>query len=190
MTSFLDRYAKRNRQANDRAQRTRERQLETWGWFDRRQRGHVRTYANGWLGGLLKPPNDRRGRRHGMAYLVADVEEQFVERAVETVERRAKDERDEVGTVAELAAYVSGAWDSGGASYCATKTWYGSGLSDAFERLAAQLSPAERRAAEQNMRAALPPCRNCGCQQTKSSRAGTAMTLAPRILHKCNWMRV
>jgi hypothetical protein len=169
--SFWDRYRQRKQRADDEGRRTRELQMQLWGWCDRRQRGHVRTYANGWLGGLLKPPNDKRGRRHGMIYstVVDDVERReqsdFEEQAKTAVER--EDERDEVKTVAELAAYVADACDPGGPVYCATKTWYGSGLSDAFERLAARLSPAERRAAEQNMRAALPPCRNCGCQQTK-----------------------
>jgi hypothetical protein len=105
-----------------------------------------------------------------MAYsaVVDAVEEQagYAERAA-AVERRAENKPDGVQTLAELASYVAGAWDPGGSVYCATKIWYGSGLSDAFERLAAQLSPAERRAAEQHMRATLPPCRNCGCQQTK-----------------------
>jgi hypothetical protein len=77
------------------------------------------------------------------------------------------------GAPATIAELVAGAWDTGGPVYCATKTWFGTGISDAFERLAAQehLSPAERRAAEQNMRATLPPCRNCGCRQVKKSDA-------------------
>jgi hypothetical protein len=151
-----------------------------------RQRDSIRTARSGWAGNLLNPPLDRRGRRHGMIYSVAtvvdDVERQgqsgFEEQAKTAAERRAEDERDEPKTVAELADYLAGrwpveqrgAWDPGGPIYCATKTWYGSGLSDAFERLAAQLSPAERRAAEQNLRAALPPCRNCGCQTAPKLR--------------------
>jgi hypothetical protein len=104
--------------------------------------------------------------------VVDDTEQSGLEaHAMAAAERRAEDERDGPKTLAELTEYVSAARDPGGGSYCATKTWYGSGLSDAFERLAAHLSPAERRAAEQNMRAVLPPCRNCGCQQTKLKEA-------------------
>jgi hypothetical protein len=95
---------------------------------------------------------------------------EFEKRAGEAMgnrDREAEPKPDDGMTVAELAGYVASAGDTGGSVYCATKTWYGSGLSDAFERLAERLSPAERRAAEQNMRAALPPCRDCGCQQTE-----------------------
>jgi ATP-dependent DNA ligase len=54
--------------------------------------------------------------------------------------------RYEVQTLAELFEYVSAAWDPGGSSYCATKTWFGCGLDDAFQRLASKegLSAVER----------------------------------------------
>jgi hypothetical protein len=114
---------------------------------------------------------------YSAATVVDDMERReqsdFAEQAkTAAMERRAEDKSDEVKTVADLAVYVAGAWDTGGPVYCATKTWF-SGLSDAFARLAAQegLSAVERRTAEQSMRATLPPCRNCGCQQVKKSGA-------------------
>jgi hypothetical protein len=86
---------------------------------------------------------------------------------VEKPERKAEDDPGAVKTVAELAklaAYVAQAWDIGGATYCTTKTWFGSGLVDAFARLASaeNLSAAQRKAAEQDMIGAMPPCRGCG----------------------------
>ena len=75
------------------------------------------------------------------------------------------DDRPKVSTVAELFAYVSATWDTGGKSYCATRTWFGTGLQDAFERLATQerVSEAERPDIVRQMIAAMPACRRCGC---------------------------
>jgi hypothetical protein len=134
-----------------------------------RQRDNVRTARNGWAGNLLRPPIERRRDVRVAAVAPPPEIAEIIGGDANVIARRSrapKPERTE-GSLAELADYVAGAWDPGGSVYCATKTWYGSGLSDAFERLAAHLSPAERRAAEQHMRAVLPPCRNCGCQQTK-----------------------
>src|SRR2546430_14078822 len=81
------------------------------------------------------------------------------------MDQMTDDERPKVSTVAELFAYVSAAWDTGGKSYCATRTWFGTGLQDAFERLATQerVSEAERPDIVRQMIAAMPACRRCGC---------------------------
>jgi hypothetical protein len=176
MSSFWSRYAKRIQRATDEHRSLRELQLELWGWCDMRQRDSVRTSRNGWAENLLRPPIERRGRVETERVTTVAPPPEVAEVTggdgnVAPEPACAKDERDEVRTVVELAVYVADAWDPGGSIYCATKTWYGSGLSDAFERLAAQLSPAERRAAEQSTRAALPPCRNCGCQTELKSVA-------------------
>jgi hypothetical protein len=180
MTSFWDRYRERRERAEAKARETYSAQLAAWGWHDMRLRGYVRTYRNGYLGGLLRPsPLDRRGGKHGMIY--ADGTDDVVERreqadldqqtrdAMEKPERKADDNSDEVKTVAGLAAYVAQAWDTGGSIYCATKTWFGSALSDALKQLAAQekLSAAECRMTEADMLATMPPCRNCGCRPAK-----------------------
>jgi hypothetical protein len=80
------------------------------------------------------------------------------------------DERYEVRTLAELFEYVSAAWDSGGSSYCATKTWFSCGLDDAFQRLASKegLSTTERSALSARMRNAMPLCRNCRCEPSRA----------------------
>jgi hypothetical protein len=82
------------------------------------------------------------------------------------------DERHEVQTLAELFEYVSAAWDSGGSSYCATKTWFGCGLDDVFQGLASKegLSATERSALSTRMRNAMPPCRNCWCNGRKPAK--------------------
>jgi hypothetical protein len=181
LTSFWDKHQRRIIVADTERRGTLEAQTELWGWCDMRQRGHIRTYANGWLSGLLNPPNDKRGRRHGMVYsaktVIDDVERkeraEFEKEAREAMgtarDRKAKAKPDEGGTLTELAEYVSGAWDTGGSIYCATKTWFGSGLSDAFERIAAKekLSKPARQAAERDLLATMPPCRNCGCRPAK-----------------------
>jgi hypothetical protein len=185
MISFWDRYTKRIRRAADEHRSLRESQLETWGWCDMRQRDNIRTAANGWAGNLQRPPNERHGRAKTVRVTPAASPPEIAEvfggdgnviapRNKAPKPARAQDERDEVKTVAELAVYVAGVWDTGGAVYCATKTWFGTGLNDAFERLAAQegLSAVERRATEQNMLATLPPCRNCGCQQMRRPNSG------------------
>jgi len=74
-----------------------------------------------------------------------------------------------VQTLAELFDYVSAAWDTGGNAYCGTRTWYGCGLHDVFERLASRegLSAAEGEALAERMRAAMPACRACDCEPAK-----------------------
>jgi hypothetical protein len=77
------------------------------------------------------------------------------------------EERREIATLAELFDYVSAAWDTGGASYCATRAWNGTGLSDVFERFARGegLPENEHPSLERKMLDAMPPCRACGCRR-------------------------
>jgi hypothetical protein len=164
MTSYWDKVERRQKTAASHGTTLRDLQTELWGWCDERPRDGLRTRHNGWAGNLVRSP--RRPRDDGSA-AVSVVDDQFVPDPPVSDPPVPDAQEDEVRTLAELFKYVSAASDPGGSTYCATKTWYGSGLSDAFERLAERLSPAERRTAEQNMRALLPPCRNCGCQQTK-----------------------
>jgi hypothetical protein len=78
--------------------------------------------------------------------------------------------RSEVSTMAEFAEYVARAWDPGGSAYCATKTWFGCGLNQVFEKLAEKesLSAAAKSALQRDLLATMPPCRECRCTRPKS----------------------
>ena len=97
------------------------------------------------------------------------------------MDQMTDDERPKVSTVAELFAYVSAAWDTGGKSYCATRTWFGTGLQDAFERLATQerVSEAERPDIVRQMIAAMPACRRCGCVTPRRGNGRRAPARVP-----------
>jgi hypothetical protein len=80
---------------------------------------------------------------------------------------------EEIWMLDKLFKCVSGTWDTGGSSYCATRTWFGSGLSEAFDRLARheRVPEADRPALIHMMRDAMPPCRNCQCVGVGRMRA-------------------
>src|SRR6516164_5584309 len=122
------------------------------GWCDERQRDGLRTRHNGWAGSLVKPQrrNDDRvvtsqGAGAGAADVIADMP---VPALPAPDVRRHEVDRKGVQSLAELFEYVSAAWDPGGSSYCATKTWCGCGLDDVFQGLASKegLSATERSA--------------------------------------------
>jgi hypothetical protein len=180
MTSFWDKIEQRRKLAADRGIALRDLQVELWGWCDERPRDRVRTRRNGWAGNLLRPSRRRnggnivRGNPDAAAVIVdaADgplVAELPVADLPAAVSSTPDDERSEVQTLAELFEYVSAAWDAGGSSYCATKTWFGCGLDDAFQRLASkeELSTSERSALSARMRNAMPLCRNCRCTSSR-----------------------
>ena len=182
MTSFWDKVERRQRLAADGGAELRALQIELWGWRDERERDKVRTPRNGWAGNLLPPPPRRNGGNVVGGNLDADAV--IVDAADDplaaqlqaadlpaTATSKSDDERYEVQTLVELFEYVSAAWDPGGSSYCATKTWFGCGLDDAFQRLASKegLSATERSVLSARMRDAMPPCRNCRCKKTNKA---------------------
>jgi len=171
VVSFWDTMERRQRLAADRGAALRDLQIEVWGWCDERQRDGLRTRHNGWAGSLVKPQrrNDDRvvtsqGAGAGAADVIADMP---VPALPAPDVRRHEVDRKGVQSLAELFEYVSAAWDPGGSSYCATRTWFGCGLDDAFQRLASKegLSATERSALSARMRNALPLCRNCRCNE-------------------------
>jgi hypothetical protein len=171
VVSFWDKVEMQQRLAADRGDELRDLQIEFWGWCDERQRDGLRTRHNGWAGSLVKRQrrNDDRvvtsqGAGAGAVDAVADLPVPAL--PTPDVGRHEVDRR-EVETLAELFEYVSAAWDPGGSSYCAIKTWLGCGLDDVFQRLASKegLSPVERSALSARMRNAMPLCRNCRCTE-------------------------
>jgi hypothetical protein len=171
MASFWDKVERRQRLAADRGAELRDLQIELWGWCDERQRDGLRTRHNGWAGSLVKRQrrnDDRVVTSQGAGADAADVVADMPVPALPAPDvRRHEVDRKEVETLAELFEYVSAAWDPGGSSYCATRTWFGCGLDDAFQRLASKegLSAIERSALSARMRSAMPLCRNCRCNE-------------------------
>jgi hypothetical protein len=190
VTSFWDKVERQRELAGDRGTALRDLQLELWGWCDERPRDRVRTRHNGWAGYLLRPPPRQNcGSVVGGNNLGAGaVDDLFLVEMIPAddppvaamlmtdlpaaVVPTPSDERHEVQTLAELFEYVSAAWDSGGSSYCATKTWFGCGLDDVFQGLASKegLSATERSALSTRTRNAMPPCRNCWCNGRKPAK--------------------
>jgi hypothetical protein len=171
MTSFWDKVERRQKAAAEQSTSLRDLQIELWGWCDERPRDWARTRHNGWAGNLLRPPPRRNGGNIVGGNLDADA---VVASAADglpvtnlpaadlpaMVTPAPSDARREVQTLAELFEYVSAAWDPGGSSYCATKTWFGCGLDDVFQGLASKegLSATERSALSARMRNAMPLC--------------------------------
>jgi hypothetical protein len=181
MTSFWDKVEQRRKLAANRGTTLRDLQLELWGWCDERLRDGIRTRHNGWAGNLLRRPPRRNGgnivrSNPDAGAVIVDAADDLLVAELPVADLPAvvastpDDERYEVQTLAELFEYVSAAWDSSGSSYCATKTWFGCGLDDAFQRLASKegLSATERSALSARMRNAMPPCRNCRCEPSRA----------------------
>jgi hypothetical protein len=199
MASFWDKVERRQRLAADRGVELRGLQIELWGWCDERPRDGVRTRHNGWAGNLLRPlPRQNGGNVVGDHDLGAGaVDEQPAmdqpaneqpvaaeqPRAVITPAPDDDDARREAQTLAELFEYVSAAWDPGGSSYCATKTWFGCGLDDVFQGLASKegLSATERSALSARMRNAMPLCRNCRCQEPAGKSGARAAQTSGKL---------
>jgi hypothetical protein len=184
--SFWDKVERRQRLAADEGAELRDLQIELWGWCDERPRDGIRTRHNGWAGNLLRPPPRRNGGNVVGGNLgVGAADDLFLVEMVQADDLPVAEvpmtdppaavtptpgaERYEVQTLAELIEYVSAARDSGGSSYCATKTWFGCGLDDVFQGFASRegLSGAERSALSARMRNAMPLCRNCWCNGRK-----------------------
>jgi hypothetical protein len=183
MASFWDKVERRQRLAAGRGAELRDLQIELWGWCDERPRNGVRTWRNGWAGNLLRPLPRQNGGNVvggnldtdaevivGAANGLLMVEQPGAEQPAAAVTPTPGAERYEVQTLAELFEYVSAAWDPGGSSYCATRTWFGCGLDDVFQGLASKegLSATERSALSARMRNALPLCRKCRCESSLS----------------------
>jgi hypothetical protein len=190
MASFWDKVEKRQRLVADKGAELRDLQIELWGWCDERPRDGLRTPHNGWAGNLLRPPPRQNGGNvvGGNLDVVVVVDVPATDLAADdlpvadlpvtnrlaAVTPTPDDERYEVQTLAELFEYVSDAWEPGGDSYCSTKTWFGCGLDDAFQRLASKegLSATERSALSARMRNAMPLCRNCRCNERNDGAGG------------------
>jgi hypothetical protein len=198
VVSFWDKVEKRQRLAADRGAELRDLQIELWGWCDKRPRDGVRTRHNGWAGNLLRPPPRRNGGNvvgcsPDAGAVIVDAADDLLVAELPVADLPAavastpNDERYEVQTLAALFEYVSAAWDPGGSSYCATKTWFGCGLDDALQRLASKegLSATERSVLSARMRTAMPPCRNCRCKKANKAtsyaldRDGRGARVAP-----------
>jgi hypothetical protein len=176
MTSFWDKVERRQKAAAEQSTSLRDLQIELWGWCDERPRDGILTKHNGWAGNLLRsPPRQNGGNADAVVagaadYLVAELPAADLPAVVTPA---PSDARREVQTLAELFEYVSAAWDPGGSSYCMTRTWFGCGLDDVFQRLASKegLSATERSGLSVRMRNAMPLCRNCRCVESQEKMA-------------------
>jgi hypothetical protein len=193
MVSFWDKVERRQRLAADEGVELRDLQIELWGWRDERPRDGVRNWRNGFAGNRLPPPprqngfNIVGGNNLGADTVIVDATDDLLVAELPVADLSATDMsetdlsavvtstpddgRYEVQTLAELFEYVSAAWDPGGSSYCATRTWFGCGLDDVFQGLASKegLSATERSALSARMRDAMPLCRNCRCKKTNKA---------------------